>query len=63
MLFDIDLFIKKIQLKNRQRNLDKRFAEEGCTDEILEEQIEINKVRNEFNIPDEKEFVYEDYVQ
>ena len=62
-MLDINKFIKKVQLKNKQRSLDKRFEEEGLTDEILEEQIEVNKVRNEFNIPDEKEFIYENWVQ
>lgn len=53
----------KLHLKNQQRTLNERYAEEGLTDEILDKQIELNKVRNEFDIPDEFESVYEDFVQ
>ena len=59
----LDNFIKKIQVKNKQRSINKRYEKEGLSDALLEEQIEVNKIRNEFNIPDEKELVYEEFVQ
>jgi len=62
-IFMLDNFIKKIQVKNKQRSIDKRYEKEGISDALLEEQIEVNKIRNEFNIPDEKELVYEEFVQ
>ena len=59
----LDNFIKKIQVKNKQRSIDKRYEKEGFSNALLEEQIEVNKIRNEFNITDEKEIVYEEFVQ
>ena len=58
-----DNFLKRISLKNRQRRLNEMFEEEGLTDEILKEQIEINKMRNELDIPDDQELVDQEYVQ
>ena len=58
-----DNFLKRINLKNRQRRLNEMFEEEGLTDEILKEQIEINKMRNELDIPDDQELVDQEYVQ
>lgn len=46
---------KAHNLRNRQRRINKKFAEEGLTDEILTEQIRINKERHEYNIVDETE--------
>jgi len=63
MIKNIDKFIKKISLKNQQKALDKKFAEQGLTDEILEEQISINQKRYEYDLVDENELIYEDYVQ
>lgn len=59
----LDNFIKKIQVKNKQRSINKRYEKEGLSDALLEEQIEVNKIRNEFNIPDESKFIYEEFVQ
>lgn len=47
-----DNFLKRINLKNRQRRLNEMFEEEGLTDEILREQLEINKKRNELDLHD-----------
>ena len=58
-----DNFLKRISLKNRQRRLNEMFEEEGLTDEILKEQIEINKERNDCDIPDNQELVDQEYVQ
>lgn len=59
----IKRYLKKIGLKNRQKRINKKYEKEGLTDEILNEQLEINKLRNELNIPDDQEKVYEDFVQ
>ena len=59
----IKRYLKKIGLKNRQKRINKKYEKEGLTDEILNEQLEINKLRNELNIPDDNEKVYEDFVQ
>jgi hypothetical protein len=56
-------FLKKIQLKNQQRSIDKQYAQEGLTDEVLEKQIELNTLRHDLDIPDSNNFVYEKYVQ
>lgn len=56
-------FLQRIQLKNRQRALNKKYNEEGLTDEVLLEQFEINKLRNELDISDKSKRVYENYVQ
>lgn len=56
-------YLKKIGLKNRQKRINKKYEKEGLTDEILNEQVEINRLRNELNIPDDQEKVYKDFVQ
>lgn len=53
----------KVDIQIRQEALNKKFAEEGLTDEVLTEQVELNKLRHEHNIVDENELVFEDYVQ
>lgn len=60
---DIERTKLEVQLRNQQRILNKKFAEEGLTDEILDEQIKLNKLRHEYDITDESEKVYEDFVQ
>ena len=64
-------YFKKISRKNRlreelhqkQEEINKEYVEKGPSDEIIQRQIEINKLRNANNIPDTREFIYEDYVQ
>lgn len=56
-------FLKLIQLKNRQRAIHKKFKRDGLTDEVLMEQIELNRFRNENNIHDTSKRVYDEYVQ
>lgn len=58
-----DNFLKKISLKNRQRRLNEMFEEEGLTDEILREQLEINKKRNELDLHDSEEEGDDGFVQ
>ena len=46
-----------------QAEVDEIFEKEGFTDEVLEKQVTINTLRSEHNIPDESEFIYEEFVQ
>jgi len=63
MLDKAKLYFKKIQLKNKQRAIDKQYEREGLTDEVLDAQVELNMLRNELDIPDSENFVYENFVQ
>lgn len=54
---------QKVRLRNKQRHLNKLFEKFGLTDDILEEQLKINEERNSLDIPDEEEFVFENFVQ
>lgn len=63
-MVDNERFNLELHIKNEQRKLNKKYAEEGLTDEILDKQIELNKLRNEHDIVDEfEEKLYEDFVQ
>ena len=53
----------KNSLEERQKELNKKYEEQGLTDEILEEQIQINQLRHEHDIPDEKQKIHKEYVQ
>ena len=50
-------------LKKKQKEVDKLYNKDGLTDEVLDKQIAINKLRHAHDIPDESEKVHEDYVQ
>lgn len=63
MMDKVKRFFHKIQLKNKQKQINKLYQEEGLTSEVLEKQVQINKERNEFNITDEDEKIYMDFVQ
>ena len=52
-----------VHIRNKQRALNKKHEKEGLTEEILDEQIALNKLRHTYDIHDETEIVYEDYVQ
>ena len=58
-----DNFLRKIHLFNRQKALNRMFEEEGLTDEILQEQILLNRERNELDIEDPSEADDDGYVQ
>lgn len=51
------------KLNKMQDKLNKEFEKKGLTDEILETQIEINKIRSEYNITDERELHEGGYLQ
>ena len=50
-------------LAKKQKEVDELYEEHGLTDEVLDKQIAINKLRHAHDIPDESEMVHEDYVQ
>lgn len=52
-MFNVEKFIKKINLRNKQRIVNKKYREEGLTAEVLEMQIEINTERYLYDIPDD----------
>lgn len=53
-------FIKRVNLSNRQKDINRMFEEEGLTDEILKKQIELNKERHRLDIHDPTETLYVD---
>ena len=53
-------FIKRVNLSNRQKEINRMFEEEGLTDEILKKQIELNKERHKLDIHDPTETLYVD---
>lgn len=58
-----DNFLKKINLSNKQKQINRMFEEEGLTDEILRKQLEVNKERCELDLHDETEELDDGYVQ
>ena len=56
-------FLIKLQLKNKQRAVDKKFKADGLTDEVLDLQLEINQLRHKHDISDSSNRVYENFVQ
>lgn len=58
-----DNFLKKISLSNKQKAINKMFEEEGLTDRVLREQLEINKRRNELDLHDPNEEIEDEFVQ
>ena len=51
------------KLKQMQEKCDKLYAKDGLTDEVLDKQIEINKLRHKHDISDKKNQVYKEFVQ
>ena len=56
-------FFKTIQLKNKQRYIEKQMEKHGLTDELVEAQVELNTERNKHDIPDSSNFINEKFVQ
>ena len=61
-MFNPEKFIKKINLRNKQRIVNKKYREDGLTAEVLEIQREINAERYLYDIPDDSEVV-DDFCQ
>lgn len=56
-----DIF--RIPIKEAQDKIEKEYNRKGITNEILDAQVALNKIRNALNLPDESEFIYEEFVQ
>ena len=56
-------YLRKIQYKNQQRTINKQYQKEGLTNDILRKQVQLNQLRNKYNIPDESKLVYDNFVQ
>ena len=54
---------KRKQLAHKQKKINKKFMEEGLTDEVLDAQVELNQLRNKLDIEDENNRIYENFVQ
>lgn len=51
------------KLAKMQKEVDKLYDENGLTDEVLDKQIEINKLRHKHDISDKTNRVNGSYVQ
>ena len=56
-------YIESLRLQSRQKQINKMFEEEGLTDEILKEQLEVNRKRNELDLHDPTEEINDEFVQ
>lgn len=63
MLNILNIF-RKWDIDRKQKDLNKRFEKYGLTNEVLEEQVKINSLRNRYNIKDESEIINDEgFVQ
>lgn len=51
------------EIHQKQASLNQKYKEEGLTDEILEKQVELNTLKNQYNISDKCKRIHENYVQ
>ena len=51
------------KLEKEQEKINELYEENGLTDEVLEAQIELNKLRHEHDIHDKDKTLHENYVQ
>ena len=63
MLDKTKKFFKSIQLKNKQRAVTKEYERDGLTENVLEQQVQINTERHELDLPDSDNFVFDGFVQ
>lgn len=53
-------YIEDLRLQSKQKQINDMFEDEGLTDEILKEQLEINRKRKEYDIHDPSEVIAND---
>ena len=63
MINKIKKIIYKPLINRQQTQLNKQYAVDGLTEEILEKQIQLNIKRHKLNITDKTEHLHEEYVQ
>ena len=51
------------KLAKMQKEVDKLYEKHGLTDEVLDKQIKINKLRHEHDISDASNRIQNNYVQ
>ena len=54
---------KKIILDYQQQKINKQYSKEGLTDDVLKKQVEVNTLRNKYNISDDSKKIYKNFVQ
>ena len=52
-----------LKLKNKQRKINKTMLNDGLTDEVLDAQVELNKLRTKHDIADSSKKINGKYVQ
>lgn len=62
-MFDASKFLKRVNLRNRQRKVTEMYKKEGLTESVIGLQLQINKERHENDIEDENERIYKEFVQ
>lgn len=60
---DNEKYMQAVNLKNRQRVIDRKYKEEGLTDEVLALQVALNEERHRLDISDEDDRVFDRFVQ
>ena len=53
----------KEQLAQLQKEINREFELNGITEELLEKQVKLNRLRYKHDIVDEGEVIYDGYVQ
>lgn len=53
----------EIIFDNLQKEANILYEEYGATDEVIQLQVAINSLRNKFDVVDESEQVYDEFVQ
>ena len=59
----VDRIILIKKLNQKQEIVDELYKKEGLTYQVLDMQLEINKLRNKENIPDPTKTIYKNFVQ
>lgn len=59
----ISKYIINRELNKKQKEIKEEYEKEGATDEIIEKQLILNGARHLFNIPDNDEKIYKEFVQ
>ena len=56
-------FWQRRELAYEQHKINRKYDAEGLTDEVLDAQVALNQKRNQLDISDEKNRIYENFVQ
>ena len=53
----------KVELETMQELCNELYEKDGLTDEVLDLQLQINKLRHEHDVTDKNSKIYKNYVQ